>query len=267
MKATTRIAALGAIAIVFAASAGWGDEMMARLSDKDVIALVKTLGQQQKAFGRAIDSKFRQSVLRGPGGEIDVDKYLSDLEVSIKRLGERFTGSYSASTEATEVLTRADFMNSYVRRNPSMRGANEWDVFGASLQQLASVYGTSFPLPENAAIRRIGDGELADAATAVGKLAKDLPAVIRNHTRGMKELADPVKSMEAELKSMNGLSKTLASRIRTGKPASAEARQLIESVSKVEELVGTEGMPAEVREAWKAGARDIGKVTQAFGLQ
>ena len=267
MRISRRVVVLfSMLGVLLFSAQGWSDELMARLTDNDVKALAKTLGKQHKSFVGALDSKFKRSILRGPGGEIQVEYYLTDLSESIQQLSERFTGSYSASAEATEVLKRADFMNSYVRNNPSMKGANEWDVFGASLQQLASAYGTSFPLPGDEAIRRIGDKELADAAAAVSKFAKDLPKPIRKETRGMKELSDTVKMIEAELKSMSTLSKTLGSRIRSGKPATAEARQLMESVHKVEALIATEGMPAGVSEAWATGSRDIRKIAQTFRL-
>ena len=243
-----------------------GDEMMARVTDKDVIALTKTIGQQEKKFERALDSKFKRSILRGPGGEVDVNTYLADLAEAIQQHGKRFTGSYAASTEATEVLRRADFMNSYIHNNPSMKGANEWDVFGSGLQQLAAAYGTSFPLPDDAVIRRIGDGELADAATAINKFSKSLGKSIGGQTRGNKALADPVKGIKADLKTVADLSKTLSSRIRSGKPASAEARQLLEAVERINSLVGTEGMPAEVVSSWEAGAPSFRKVAQAFNL-
>jgi hypothetical protein len=247
-------------------AAAVGDAAMARHSDKDVVALTKSLSQLDKKFNRALDSKFKRSVLRGSGKEINVQTYLADLSEAIAIHGKRFTGSYAASTEATEVLLRADFMNSYVHNNPSMKGANEWDVLGSGLQQLATAYGTSFPLPEDAVIRRIGDGELADAATAVNKFSKSMGKSIGGQTRKDKALAEPVSLIKAELKTIGDTSKTLSSRIRSGKPASAEARQLMEAVGRVDTLIATEGMPDEVVASWEAGKPSIQKIAQAYRL-
>ena len=133
-----------------------GQEPMARMTDKDVKSLVKAIGDQQRKFARALDSKFKRSIARGPGGEIEVAGYLDDLEQDIKRFADRFDGKYSASAEIKDLLTRANMMNGFIHNNPSMKGANEWDVFGSSLQSLAGAYGTTFPLPDDAAIRRIG---------------------------------------------------------------------------------------------------------------
>jgi hypothetical protein len=267
MNTVARIGtALGACVLFAFSSAVLADEPMARLSDKDVKSLVKTIGKQHKSFERALDSKFKRSILRGPGGEIQVGTYLDDLDDSIEQLGKRFTGSYSASAEATETLKRADFMNSYVRQNPQMRGANEWDVFGSSLQQLARAYGTSFPLPDDAAIRRIGDGELQDAASMISKFAKDMKKPVRKYVKGSDDMKAAAKSLGDELSSLADQSRTLASRIRSGRPATAEARQMMEAVGQIESLLGTEGMPDEVATAWQQGSKSISKVKQAFAL-
>lgn len=264
------IARVGTLLSVFAflglTSPVLAQEQMARLSDKDVKSLVKTIEKQHKSFVKALDSKFKKSVLRGPGGELQVNYYLDDLGESIEQLGKRFTGGYAASAEATEALQRADFMNSYVRNNPQMKGANEWDVFGSSLQQLAQAYGTTFPLPDDAAIRRIGDGELADAATAVSKLAKDMKKPVRKYVKGTDELKAAAKSLDGELSSLADRSRTLASRIRSGKPASAEARQMMATVGQIESLLETDGIPDEVVTAWRESSKSVDKVQQAFGL-
>jgi len=239
---------------------------MSRASDKDVKQLVKTMEKQYRSFDRALASKFKRSILRGPTGEIQVRYYLDDLEESIGQLSKRFTGSYSASAEATETLRRADFMNAYVHENPQMKGANEWDVLGSSLQQLARAYGTTFPLPEDATIRRIGDGELQDAASEVSKFAKNMKKPVRKYVKGTDDLKAASKSLGGALSTLADKSKTLSSRIRSGKPASAEARQMIEAVDQIESLLEMEGMPGEVTTAWREGSREIRKIRQAFAL-
>lgn len=184
----------------------------------------------------------------------------------MERFRDRFDGSYAASTEARELLERADLMNDYIRNNPSMDGANEWDVLGASLQELAAAYGTGFPLPDDVNVRRIGDGELEDAGAAISDFAADLRKTVRKETRGMDELDTSAESLEDELASMSKVSSALSKRIRSGKPASAEARQLMDSVEKAESLIRTPGMPPAVDSAWQAGESSIDKVVQAFQL-
>jgi hypothetical protein len=241
-------------------------EPAARMSDKAVEQLVDDIEHQQRKFARALDSSFRNSVLRGPGGEIDIQGYLDDLKEDINRFSDRFDGNYSASAEVRDLLTRADVMNDFIHANPSVKGANEWDVLGSSLQQLAIAYGTTFPLPDDAAIRRIGDGELEDAASATGEFARDFRGTVRKETRRLEELDDPSADLEDEISSLEDLSKTLASRIRRDKPASAEARQLLDTVDNIENLLATPGMPSTLTTAWEASWKDIEKIAQAFGL-
>jgi len=267
MNTKTIIGVLAGVCILLGLSSlVMAQEQMARLSDKDVKALVATIEKQQKSFERALDSKFKRSILRGASGEVQVSFYLEDLGDALEQLRKRFTGSYSASSEATEALKRADFMNSYVRKNPQMKGANEWDVFGSSLQQLARAYGTTFPLPDDAAIRRIGDGELQDAATAISKLAKDMKKPVRKHVKGTDELKAAAKGLDGELSSLADQSRTLASRIRSSKPASAGAREMMATVGRIEALLETEGMPDDVIAAWQQGSKSLDKVKQAFAL-
>ena len=267
MNTIARICTLaGAVFLLGLTTPVPAEEQMARLSDRDVKELVKTIEKQHSSFRRALDSKFRRSILRGPGGEVQVSYYLEDLGESLEQLRKRFTGSYSASAEATEALKRADFMNSYVRDNPQLKGANEWYVFGSSLQQLARAYGTVFPLPEGAAIRRIGDGELQDAASAISKFAKDMKKPVGKHVTGTDELKVLAKSLNEELSALSDRSRMLASRIRSGKPASAEARQMMDSVAQIESLLEMEVIPGEVTVAWQEGASGINKIRQAFAL-
>ena len=267
MRVTATITTwVGALLLFGIAAPLSANEPMARLSDKDVKALVKSIGDHQKKFERALDSKFKRSVLRGPGGEIEVGGYLDDLEGDIKRFGDRFAGSYSASAEVKDLMERASMMNDYIRKHPEMKGANEWDVFGSGLQQLAGAYGTTFPLPDDAVIRRIGDGELEDAAADISKFAKDMKKPVRKHVKGTDELKAAAKRLDNELTSLTDQSKTLASRIRSNKPASAEARQVMDSVGRIESLLDTPGMPGDITTLWAEGAKSVYKVEQAFAL-
>lgn len=125
------------------------------------------------------------------------------------KLSQRFTGSYSASANATETLRRADFMNAYVRENPQMKGVDSWDVLGSSLQQLARAYGPTFPLPDDAAIRRIGDGELRDAATQTSKFAKNMKKPARKYVKGTDELKAGSKTLDGALSTLTQKSNTL----------------------------------------------------------
>ena len=82
----------------------------------------------------------------------------------------------------------------------------------------------------------------------------------------MANLKDPVAGIVTELKSVRQLSKDLASRIRSDKPASAVARQLLGQVEHIQAVVADPAMPEAVRTAWAGGARSYGKIALAFGV-
>jgi hypothetical protein len=265
-RSTLLWSAMMMVAFVLLPAAGQSQEMLARSSDKEVKALVKDIEKAEKKFEKALDSKFKRSIVRGASGEVNVANYLEDLSDSIDNLEKRFTGSYAASAEAAEVLDRSSLMHGYIRNNPSLKGANEWDGVATLLQQLAIVYGTEFPLPEGAVVRRIGDGELVDAANALKKFSGSFDSVLKKATSKIADLKDPVKAGMDDLKSISSASKTLASRIKSGKPASAEARQLMEAVERVQTLVNMDGMPDSLAAEWQAGAAPVDTISQAFGL-
>ncbi len=250
--------------LVFAGGAG--ADPIARMSDKQVKELAKTLAKQEKAVEKALPSKFKKSVLRGPTGELMVRDYFSDLGDAIDHLYERFTGQYSASAEATEILTRSSVMHQYFQDNPAVKGVNEWDVYAGSLQQLAGAYGEEFPLGDNPAVRRIGDQELAAAAKDAADFAKDFDSVLYKGTKKTSELKDDVKNARAELKIVASASKTLGSNIKKGRPATAEARQVMQAVAAIESVLDEEAMPEEVVDAWDDGQVPINKIAQAFAL-
>ena len=147
-----------------------------------------------------------------------------------------------------------------------MKGVNEWDVYAGSLQQLASAYGEEFPLGEDAAVRRIGDKELADAAKQASAFANSFSKQLGKDTKKIKSLKDPVKDAQEELKLISKVSKTLESNIKKGKPSTAEAKQIMAAVAEVEDILELEEMPESLLEAWDDGSRSIDKIEQAFAL-
>ena len=81
-----------------------------------------------------------------------------------------------------------------------MKGASEWDATAADLKRLVEAYSTTFPLPEGAAARRLGDKEVvAHVADALSKDAKELKK-----------------------------------RVSDGKPSSAQARAVIDAANKLD---------------------------------
>src|SRR5215471_8676372 len=143
-----------------------------RLSDKDVKALIEQIEQNRDKFEGSLDGSQKNAKLRGPNGETDVSAFLDDYKDNIHKLKDRFTDDYSASTELATVLRQSTTIDTYVTNSaPTAKGRSEWTRQAASLKSLAQAYGTTFPTPDGAPVRRINDKETSQSAQALADAA------------------------------------------------------------------------------------------------
>jgi hypothetical protein len=230
MKRLTQLVAATWCVLLFAgaAFAQTGD----RLTDKEVKALLDTVDKGRDRFEDQLDGRLKDSILRLPNGEVNVARFLDDLQENTGRLKERFTSEYAASAEVATVLRQSTAIDAFMKQKPGIKGGSEWDSLAATLGRLAAVYGTKFPLPADGPVRRIGDAEAAEAAAAIEEQAGQFksavnrePALAKPAKDGLKDQADLVKNA----------AKTLKSRLNGSKPATSEARQLFAAMSRMRE--------------------------------
>jgi hypothetical protein len=201
-----------------------------RLSDNDIKQLFDRIDNDRDRFEDQLDGKLKQAVLRGPGGEIDVERYLDDLQKNVDRLKERFNSGYSASAEVTTVLRQGSDIQRYMATQPpNFKGASEWNRFAAGLNELAAAYGTGFPIGAAATARRMNDREVKQAAEELGDAAERLKDALEStlRTANTVDTALPEATV-AWLEALKNTARTLASRVGRGQPASGEAKALIE---------------------------------------
>ena len=123
-------------------------------------------------FEGNLDGQFKGSTIRGPTGEMRVAGALQDYQDNTQKLKDRFTSDYSASAEVATVLKQSTAIDTFMQGAPSsMKGRTEWDSQTTNLKQLAAAYGTTFPLPDGATVRRMNDKETAAAASDVADAA------------------------------------------------------------------------------------------------
>ena len=146
-----------------------------RLTDRDLKTLVARIEEGRDRFDNALDDQQKRSLLRGPSGEVDVNRFLNDFQETIDRLEERLRPEYAASAEAGTLLRQASGIDAFFRQQPpGTRGESEWNRLTTDLEALAGAYGTEFPLPGNASVRRMGDREVAGAVDEVSRAAERL---------------------------------------------------------------------------------------------
>jgi hypothetical protein len=233
-----------------------------RLADKDVKTLIDQVDQGRDKFEGNLDGQFKGSTLRGPAGEVKVSGALQDYQDNTKKLQSRFTADYAASAEVNTVLKQSTTIDTFMQGSASsMKGRNEWDRQVMYLKQLAGAYATTFPLPDGAAVRRMNDRETAGAASAIGLAASRFKNDINKATTiakadknaAKKDLALLIKQADA-----------VKSRTSDGKPATADLRQLLDQVAKVETFVGAH--PVAPMTNWQAVQTSLAKLQQAFGV-
>jgi hypothetical protein len=239
-----------------------------RLTDKDVKELIERVDEERDRFEDQLDGDLKRSILRGPGGEVHVERYLDDLQENVDRLKERFTPQYAASQEATTVLRQASDIHRYMSTQaPNFKGASEWNRLSSSLSQLAAVYGTALPIPAGQLARRINDRELRQAADNVAKNAdrfkKELDSALKKDKSIDKATRDAAVS---EAEALKQDAKTLSSRIGEGKPASGEARQVVERAAKIGAAAAAKPLSPAAQSAWSAVGSSLDTVAQGFGL-
>lgn len=235
-----------------------------RMSDKDVKEIIEAVDQARDRFEDQLDGTLKDSVVRGPNTEVKVSAYLDDLQENVKKLKDRFNSQYAASAEAGVVLRQGSDIERFIRAQPKeIKGGSEWDTMAMNLGKLAAAYGTTFPLPDGASVRRINDGEAAAAADALGKQADALKKAIERDTTVPKEQRAGVVGDLNELKKQ---ANTVKSRTADSKPATAEARQVVDLADKVNGFFqGRQTQPATLQ-ALGAMRGPLDKVEQAFNI-
>jgi ElaB/YqjD/DUF883 family membrane-anchored ribosome-binding protein len=241
----------------------WARASQDRLPDKDVKALIDQVDDARDKFEGNLSSTFKSSTLRGPSGETKVEAFLQDYQDNVKKLKDRYTADYSASAEVSTVLKQATSIHEYMMRSENgTKGRSEWDREASSLTRLAEAYATTFPLPEGATVRRMNDKETAAAASDLSSAADHFKRDLDKDATLAKADKDAVKkNVDALIK----LANAVKSRTSDGKPATAEARQLIDQADKLQAFVNRHPVQGAMA-SWQSMQGAVGSLQQAFGL-
>jgi hypothetical protein len=239
-----------------------------RPTDKDLKQLIERIDNERDRFEDQLDGDLKHSVLRGPRGEVNVERYLDDLQENVDHLKDRFSPTNSASAEATTVLRQGSDIQRYMSTlSPNFKGASEWNRLAASLGELAAAYGTAFPMDEGATPHRINDKELElmseDVAKAADRFKKELDASMKN------DKSIDKTAREHALKEVDGLrdaAKALASRVSDEKPASGEAKTLVDRTAALQAASSGRALSPAAQTAWGTVRSGVAKVAQGFGI-
>jgi hypothetical protein len=245
------------ILILGALALSWSPALAAdRLTDRDVKELVARIEQGRDRFDNALDDNLKRSV----------SNFLNDFQESIDRLEERLKPENAGSAEAGTLLRQASTIESFFRKQPAgTRGESEWNRLVSDLKTLAAAYGTDFPLREDAAVRRIGDRELADAVEQVeesaDRLKKSLDTDLKPDTTVNKAAREAIVR-EADQLAKDA--KVLRDKVKDEDPSSAEAERLLTRAAKLRTFITGHKVPTTAG-IWSGVAGQLQTVASAYG--
>jgi hypothetical protein len=239
-----------------------------RLSDKDVKTLIERIDHERDRFEDQLDGKVKRSILRGPGGEVNVERYLDDLQANVDKLKERLTPEYAASAEATTVLRQgSDIQRFMASQPPNFDGASEWNRLAASLAELAAAYGASMPLADGQQARRLNDREVRKAADDLAQSAERFKKNLDSSLKSDKTVDKATR--EAAVQEADALkkdAKELASAIGDGRPSSGEAKALLDRAGAIRAASSGRTLSPVAQTSWGSVESGLDKVGQAFGI-
>jgi hypothetical protein len=259
MKFTVAMVVVGAGLFLTVPVARAGSD---RLTDKEVKNVIEQVYEARDKFEGRLDGKVKNAVVRNSTGEVRVETALEDFQKEVERLKERYTDEYSASAEVQALLVRANAIDRLMKSQPSdIKGANDWDQLAKQLRALAGAYRTTFPLPDGAPVRRINDAEAAASASTLISQAEQLKRVVNSDSTLAKADKESLKSdVDAVIKQ----AKALQSRLKDSKPATADARALLEKIG----ALTRDGrkLPPTVLTGIGGLRAPLATINQAFGL-
>jgi hypothetical protein len=237
-----------------------------RLSDRDVKALVSRIEEGRNRFDDKLDDKLKNSIVRRPEGEVNVKNFLNDFQENIDRLEERLKPEYAASAEVHTLLRQGTAINAFFRQQPAgTRGESEWNRLATDLKTLAAAYGTEFPLPEGAQVRRIGDHELAASVQEVERSAGKLKDSLNNELKKDKTIGQPQReAIVGEADQLAKDAKALRERVKDGDPSSAEAERLLTQAAKLNDVMSGRQLPVSAGN-WGGVTSKLPAIANAYG--
>lgn len=237
-----------------------------RLSDKDVKALISRIEEGRDRFDDKLDGRIKDSIVRGPGGEVKVEHFLNDFQENIDKVEERLKPDYAASNEVAVLLRQGSAIDAYWKQHPpGTKGESEWNRLAGDLKALADAYGATFPLAENAPVRRIGDRELATEVEQVEGIAKGMKNTLNDDLK--KDPSVDKATRESIVRDVDQFAKdakSLAKRVKDGQPSSAEAERLLAGAGRLQQFMSSHQAPMASR-GWATARSRLEKVASAYG--
>ncbi len=117
---------------------------------QSVQQLIHRIENHADLFRNSLDAELQRSSIDDmratTRGQENITAFMNDFDDAVRRLHERFDRRESNATDAREVLNRASLIDRFMsRRQLDSRTQQYWTSLRSDLDQLANVYGVSWP--------------------------------------------------------------------------------------------------------------------------
>ena len=238
-----------------------------RLTDRDLKALVSRIEDGRHKFEDALDGKLKNNTLRGSTGEVKVENFLNDFQDNIDKLDERMKPDYTASAEAATVLRQATAIDHFFRTLPAgTKGVSEWNRLAVDLKALAVAYGTDFPTPEGAPVRRLGDKEVAKIVDNIAEAGDRLEHSLDNELKKDVTIDVPTRTSIVNVADeFANDARKLRDKVKNGDPSSSEAQHLLERAMAIQSILKAHQTPTSSG-IWNGVPPLLQQLASAYGM-
>jgi hypothetical protein len=237
-----------------------------RLTDKEVVDLLTKIESDRSTFEAALDVQLKNSIIKGPKGEVNTNEFLDDVQDQVTRARERFLPDYSASSEVLALLQYTSRLDRWATsQSAGYKGSAEWDPFATDLRRLAAAYNTTFPIPNNGTARRVNDSELVAAAAEVEKLCDPFRSALDASLAANKSVTPETRQSNLkEVDNLKSAAHALNEQLGNKEKGITEAGALIKQALLVIQMNWKLKLAADATAAWTPLRGQLGKVAWAY---
>jgi len=236
-----------------------------RMTDGELKTTLERMDHERDRFEDALDGDLKSSVIRGPAGEVDVDRFLTDFENNINQLKDRMRDDYAGSAEAETVLRQATAIDGFMRRQPAgTRGSSEWTRLRIDLESLADAYGAGFPLTENAVVRRLSRREVAGMANETARAADAFKKALDESLKQDPSVTkDGREAIVREAEQLKKDAEAVRSRLNDDRPSASEADRLLADAARMQAYLDSRPVPGAAA-AWNIVTANLRSLAGAY---
>jgi len=166
-------------------------------TDQQLRTLITQIGSRTISYKQAMDNSLDGSVMNNSHAEDSINSYIGKFQDATNHLKDQFASHRSTGTDASEVLTRARYIDQFMTKGrTSWAARNQWTSLRTDLDTLATYYRVSWNWNETAATDNAASNASIDArmtgtyrlnASRSDSVANVINAALGNSSNGQRD--------------------------------------------------------------------------------